>query len=157
MMNKILIRLLIIVSLPFTKKVKINGILVVAQKRNDIAINTLKNALRIIDENSNAENWKLLVNRNVKGMFLHNYSCLPLSVFYQIKLIISDIGYISQISPLLCASMLIRWASIIALNVDYSSRIPITKQLLFLSQYDTEEANDMMKGLESYYKNHHLL
>ena len=150
-------KLLLAVSLPFTKKVRINGILVVAQRGNNTAINILKDALQIIDKNSSVDNWKLLVDSNIRGVFLHNYSCLPPLIFHNIKLIIPDKDYISQMSSLLCASMLIRWASIIALNVNYSSRVPITKQLLFLSQYDTEEANNMMKRLESHYKKYHFL
>jgi len=151
---------LFIANVFFSKKIKIGNILIFSQKNNhnnDIAVEILKDAINIINKTSDEKEWKYLVSNNIKGIFLHNFSSLPLFINQRRKFVIPQKDYISQISSLLCASMLIRWANVVALNVNYSSHVPITKQLLFLSQYGTEEANDMMKGLESYYKNHHLL
>jgi len=156
-MNKIISKILNVTSILFAKKIKIDGILILAQRNNGSAVGILKESMKMIDLNPYANEWKSLINRNINGIFLHNDSSVPPSILHRSKFIVPSKNYISKIGPLLCASMLIRWASVIAANVHYDSRIPIEIQLLFLSQYNTEEANRLIKWLESYYKEHHFL
>lgn len=117
---------------------------------NKSIISKIIEAVALLEKYSDDVNWVIFVENNIKFIFI-NYSSKKTLIFHKAKIVCVHDMYINKSSALFCASMLVRWASILKDNLEYEDIKAKKKQINFLLQINSIESIHIAKYLKDFY------